>query len=132
KRVLVGDVYDLVDVFEVNVFRNDLLANAFDQIGRGLKELACFLKSLKHRAVRIGADHSNLLVLLFQIATGSANGPARADARNKMSDSTLGLFPEFRAGRSIVSLGICGIAVLKYKQRVGGFLCDSSRRVDVV
>ena len=94
ERVLVGDVDDLVDVFEVNVFGNDLLADTFNKIGRGLHELPCFFVCLEHRTVRVGADHADLRVLLFQVAAGSANRSAGANARDKVSDSSFGLLPD--------------------------------------
>src|SRR5215208_6628215 len=65
KRIPVRDVDNLVDVFHVDVFRDDLLAYAFYEVRRGLHQLARLFISLKDRAVWVGANDADLWILLL-------------------------------------------------------------------
>src|SRR5262249_37365136 len=59
ERIPVRHIYDLVDVFHVDVFGNNLLSNPLDQVWSGLEQLAALLERLEYRSVWIGSDYSN-------------------------------------------------------------------------
>ena len=80
ERFAVGDVDDLVNVFELRVLRDDFLPDAFDQIRRDLVRLARLLIGLEDRAVGVCADDADVRVLLFQKSPRAGDCAARADA----------------------------------------------------
>ena len=106
ERLAIGDINHIVDVFDVHVGRNHFLADSFDEVRGRLNKLSRLFISLEDRAVWICANDFDPAILFFQKASGAGDSSTGSDAGNKMSDSPVCLFPDFRPGRAIVDFGI--------------------------
>ena len=54
-----------IHIFHVRVGRHNFLPDTFDEIGRSFNNLSRIFVGLKNRAIRIGANHSDVRILLF-------------------------------------------------------------------
>src|SRR2546422_2952543 len=66
--------------------------------------------------------------MLLQVTPNPSDRTACAHSADKNVHPPIGLMPDFRASRPVVSLRICGVSVLVRHERVGNFLvqflCD--------
>ena len=90
----------------MGVGRQDLLADAFDQIRCRLWNLPGLFVGLVNRSDRIGPDNFYVGIFFLQVSPSAGNRAAGADAGYKVCDLPVGLLPEFRAGRAIVRFRI--------------------------
>src|ERR1051325_11118643 len=79
KRFTIRDVDHFVDVLDVNVWWDDLLADAFDEIRSRFDDLSGLFVRLEDRTVRIGADDANARILFFEKTAGAGNRAASAE-----------------------------------------------------
>ena len=99
RGILVGDLLEVVDDAEVDVLRQEVLADAFGDVGVDLVlvEDPGLLVLLEHRAVGVDAPDLDRRVALLQIAAGAGDGAAGADADDEVGDPAVGLLPDLRA-----------------------------------
>src|SRR5829696_2327013 len=132
ERLAVGDVDDLVHVAHVHVGRDDLLPDAFDEVGRRLVRAAGLLVRLEDRAVRVRADDPDVRALLLQEPPRARDGAARAEPRDEVRDAPLGLLPQLRPRGAVVRLGVVRVGVLVRVEAVRRLARDAARGLDVV
>src|ERR1700741_4030510 len=65
KRFAIGYVDYFVNVLDVNVGWNNLLTNSFNEVRSRLNNFSGLFVGLENRAVRIGADDSDVRIFLF-------------------------------------------------------------------
>ena len=87
ERVAVGDGHVLVDQVGVVGLGPEVLADPLDQIGvhrrRGVD-----------RALRVGADHAQVGLLLLEVARAARDGAARPDRDHERVELAAGLLPD--------------------------------------
>src|SRR6185369_4379720 len=81
----------------------------------------------KNRADRIGADDTNIWILLLQKSRDSRDGTARSHTDDDMGHFTVRLFPDFRTRRLVMSVGIRGIFILIGKNAVRDLAAQAKR-----
>src|SRR5215471_3705982 len=102
----------------MDVFRNDLLAYAFDQIRGRFDQLSGFFICFEDRPVRISADDLDIGVLLFQVSACARNSPTSSQSCDKMRNLSIGLFPKFRTSRFVMRERVVWIRVLEREERI--------------
>ena len=127
--ISVADFFKNIDHRKVYVFRQNVFANAFGDVGVDFVfvELSGFVILFKHRTVGVHTDDLNIGIALFEITTHPANGSSRADSDHKMSDSAFGLFPDFGAGGFVVRCSIAEVVVLIGKKTVRDLRVQAAR-----
>src|ERR1044072_4448934 len=98
ERFAIGYVDNLVNVLDVNVRWHNLLTDTFNEIRSCFNNLSGFFESLENRTIRIGADDSDVRILLFQKTTSSRDRAAGAESGDEVRNLAFSLSPEFRSG----------------------------------
>src|ERR1044072_5458711 len=65
KRISIGNIDHFVNILDMNIRRDNLLTNSFDQIRSCLDEFSRLLVGLENRSIRIGTYDSYVWILLF-------------------------------------------------------------------
>ena len=81
----------------------------------------------KNRTIRINSPYFDCWVFLLEVFGYARYCSASAYANDKMSDFTIGLFPNFRTCLLIVSNRIGWVVVLVHIPSIGCFLCNTLR-----
>ena len=70
RSIAVGDFFEVIDQAEVDIFRQEVLTDAFGDVGIDLVlvEDAGLLVLLEHRPVGVDAPHLDLRVALLEVA----------------------------------------------------------------
>src|SRR5580704_6467414 len=121
EALFIVDLKDVVENLEIHGSREKILADAFDDVGLGLDGFAALEEIVVEGADGIDSDNFDAGILLLEIFADTADGAAGAYAADKMRDFALTVFPDFRAGREVVSLGVHGIVILIGIEGVGNF-----------
>ena len=121
EALLVVDLNHIVENLQVHRGGEKIFADAFDDVGLGLDRFAGFTKIVVERADRIDADNFDVGIFFLQIFSDAADGAAGAHAANEVRDFAFAVFPDFRAGGEVMSLGIHGIVVLIGIVGIGNF-----------
>jgi hypothetical protein len=83
------------------------------------------------RAIRIGADDLNLLILFLEIAAHTSKGAAGTDGCDKRAHLALGLFPDFRTCAAIMRVAISRVIEL-VRPEPTALLCEATRDMIVI
>src|SRR5205085_12599343 len=105
KGVAVVDGDDPVDYFQVDRPRDEIFTDALDLVR--LRDIARV-----QRPYRVGAHRHHRRLLLFQETGDAGHGAPSPQAGHHHVNLTVGLRPDFRAGRLIVGLRIGLVVVL--------------------
>ena len=94
---LVRDLFEVVDQTEIDVGRQDVLANAFCDVGVDFVfvEFTRLVVFLEHGTVRIDAPNLNVGILLLEVFGRAADGASRADSDHEVRDFAFRLLPNF-------------------------------------
>src|SRR6185369_15177183 len=121
ERFSIGDINHFVDVLDVYVRWNNLLADALDKVRSRLNNLSGLFVGLENRAVRICADNPDARVFLFQKPSGAGNRATRSESRDEVRNLPFSLPPKLRTGRSVMCFRICSIRILVGIKRIRSF-----------
>ena len=105
ERVAVADRDVAVDERRVEGLRPEVLADPLDAVR---VDRAAGVD----RALRVGADHLDVGVLLLEVAADAGDRAAGADRDHQVGDPAAGLAPELGAGRAVMRLGVGLVEVL--------------------
>src|SRR5215207_8493836 len=86
KRFAVRHVDNFVYILDVHIRRHDLLTNSLDQVWSCFNNLSRFFVRLENRAIRIGADNTDMRIFLFQKSSRARDRAACSEAGDEMSD----------------------------------------------
>ena len=79
----------------------------------------------QHRTLRVGADDLDLGIAFLEVAGGTGEGAAGADAGHESGQPAFGLLPDLRPGGAVVDLGIGQIGELVGPPRSGNLACQT-------
>ena len=128
-RVLVGHLFEMIDAAEVDVARQEVLADAFGDVRVDFVfvEDAGLLVLLEHGAVRIDAPYLDRRILLLQELADAGDRASRADADHELRDRAVGLIPNLGTRLLVVSRRVRQVVVLVRLPRVGHFFFEARR-----
>ncbi len=131
--ILVGDLLKLVNEVEVDVGRQDVLANALGDVRVDLLlvELSGLVVLLEDRAIGVHPPDLDVRILFFQVFRRSTDGSSRPYTRAKMGDHPAGLLPNLRAGGLVVRLAVRQVVVLVAPHAVRDLLVEALRHAIV-
>ena len=114
RRVAVGHLLEIIDDREVDVLRQEVLADAFGdvRVDLVLVEDPRLLVLLEHRPVSVDAPYLHRRLLLLEESAHAADGPAGADADHEVIDPAVGLIPDFGAGLLVMGHRVRRVVVL--------------------
>ena len=114
RGVLVGHLLEVIDDVEVDVLRQEVLADALGdvRVDLVLVEDAGLLVFLEHRPVGVDAPHLDRGIPFLQIAADAADRAAGADADDEVRDRAVGLLPDLRPGLLVVRRRVRQVVVL--------------------
>src|SRR5579875_180548 len=124
---LVAYLQHVVEHGKIHGGRQDVLADAFDNIGVRLADRAGFRVLVEQRAQRIDADDFDRRIFFLEETADAGGRAAGAEAADEMGDLAFGIVPNFGAGEAVVRVGIGGIIVLVGEKRVGNFASELFR-----
>src|SRR5205823_7429387 len=108
RRVLVGHFFEMIDDAEVDVLRQEVLADALRDIGIDLVfvEDAGLFVLLEDRSVGINSPDLYLWIFLFEISADAGGRSASPDADDEVSDPAVGLLPDLGTRLLVVRLRV--------------------------
>ena len=112
---------DVVENLQIHGAGEEILADAFDDVGEGLADFSGLDLFVVERADRIHADNFDVGILFLEVASHAGDGAAGADAADEVRNLSFGVLPDFRAGGAIVRFRIHGIGVLIGIEGIGNF-----------
>ena len=114
RGIPVSDLLEVVDNREVHVLRQKIFADTFRHVGIDfvLVELAGLLVFLENGTVGIDTPYLYVWVFLLQVAAGTGDRTASANADDQVIYLALRLLPELGARTFVVSLRVAQIVVL--------------------
>jgi hypothetical protein len=114
RGVLVRDLLEVIDDVEVDVLRQEVLADAFGDVRVDfvLVEDAGLFVLLEHRSVGVDPPHFDLRVAFLEITANAADRAAGAYANDEVGDPPVRLFPDLRSGLLVVRGGVRKVVVL--------------------
>ena len=94
----------MINYRHIVVFRNDIFADAFRNIGVGMvvMKLAGLMEFLQDRSVGIDPDHFDVRIFLFKEGSASGNGTACSGSYHKVGKLSFGLIPDLRGSRFVM------------------------------
>src|SRR6266481_3640619 len=110
---------DIVQDFQIHGRREEILADAFHNVGLGFDGLPGLDEIVVERAEGIHPDNFDAGIFFLQVFSHAANGATGAYAANEMRDLAFAVFPNLGTRGAVVSFGIAGIVVLIRVVRIG-------------
>src|SRR6202521_5544481 len=110
---------DVVQDFQIHGRREEILADAFHNVGLGFDGLSGFDEIVVERAEGIHPDNFDAGISFLQVFSHAADGAAGAYAANEVRDLSFGVFPNLGTRGAVVGFGIAGIVVLIRVVRIG-------------
>lgn len=121
EALFVGDLNDVVEHVEMHGGRENVFADAFNDVGHGFADFAGLDEFIVERPDRVNADDFEGGIFFFEEFAGAGDCASGTHSADEMGDFAFGVFPQFGAGGVVVGVRVHGIFILIGIEGVGNF-----------